>query len=69
MTDIIIDTDVTLFEVGRRLKYLSQRKEKKESQKVKKNKPSTGTVKGKEGKGQMDKGLSHTNVFKRNTYV
>ena len=37
MNDSIIDADATLFEVGRRLKYLSQRKETKLSQKGKKN--------------------------------
>ena len=44
---IIIDADVTLFEVGRLLKYLSQRKEKKESHKAKKNELPI-TDKGKE---------------------
>ena len=49
MTDSIIDIDVALFEVGRRLKYLSQRKEKKLSEKAKKNElPITG--KGMAGK-------------------
>ena len=37
VTGSIIDTDVTLFEVCQLLEYLSQRKEKKESQKAKKN--------------------------------
>ena len=42
MTGSIIDADATLFEVGRRLKYLSQRKEEKLYRKV--------TAKGMEGK-------------------
>ena len=43
----IIDADATLFEVGRRFKYLSQRKEKK--QEGKKNEHPI-TTKGMEGK-------------------
>ena len=51
MTGSIIDADVTLFEVRQLLEYLSQRKEKKESQKAKKNELSLSiTVKGKKGK-------------------
>ena len=42
MNGSIIDADATLFEVGRRLKYLSQRKEEKLYRKV--------TAKGMEGK-------------------
>ena len=45
----ISDEDVTLFEVGRLLEYFPHRKEKKESQKVKKNDLPI-TAKGKEGK-------------------
>jgi hypothetical protein len=43
------DANVTWFEVSRRLEYLQQHKEKKESQKVKKNELPR-TAKGKEGK-------------------
>ena len=58
MTGSIIDTDAALFEVGRRLKYLSQRKEKKLSQKGKKNEHPI-TAKGMEGKratGRRERG-------------
>jgi hypothetical protein len=51
VTGSIIDADVTLFEVCQLLEYLSQRKEKKESQKAKKNELSLFiTAKGKKGK-------------------
>jgi hypothetical protein len=45
----IIDADATLFELGRRLQYFSQRQEKKLSQKWKKNEHPI-TAKGIEGK-------------------
>jgi hypothetical protein len=45
----INDADVTLFEVGRRLEYLPQRNEKKESQKANQNELPI-TAKGEEGK-------------------
>ena len=55
VTGSIIDADVTLFEVGRRrLEYLSQRKEKKESQKAKK-KSSPSLLKERRVRGQMGK--------------
>ena len=52
MTGGIIDADVTLFEVGRRLEYSSQRKEKKEFTHRQRRKMSKYpiTAKGKEGK-------------------
>jgi len=51
VTGSIIDADVTLFEVCQLLEYLSQRQEKKESQKAKKNELSLFiTAKGKKGK-------------------
>ena len=52
MTGSIIDADVTLFEVGRRLEYSSQRKEKKEFTHRQRRKMSKYpiTAKGKEGK-------------------
>ena len=43
------DANVTWFEASRRLEYLQQHKEKKESQKVKKNELPR-IAKGKEGK-------------------
>jgi hypothetical protein len=51
VTGSIIDADVTLFEVGRRLEYSSQRKEKKEFTHRQQRKMSeyTITAKGKEG--------------------
>jgi hypothetical protein len=53
----IIVADVTSFEVGRRLEYLSQRKEKNESQKAKKNElpVSTSLLKERRERGQMGK--------------
>ncbi len=52
MTGSFIDADVTLFEVGRRLEYSSQRKEKKEFTRRQQRKMSKYpiTAKGKEGK-------------------
>jgi hypothetical protein len=57
VTGSIIDADVTLFEVGRRLEYLSHRKEEKESQKTKKNElpVSTSLLKERRERGQMGK--------------
>ena len=55
MTGSIIDTDVPLFEVGRRrLEYLSNRKEKKESQKAKKM-SSPSLLKERRERGQIGK--------------
>ncbi len=56
MTGSIIDADVTLFEVGRRLEYSSQRKEKKEfTQAAKKNEQVPHHCKRKGGKEDKDK--------------
>jgi hypothetical protein len=57
VTGSIIDADVTLFEVRRRLEFLPQRKEENESRKAKKNElpVSTPLLKERRERGQMGK--------------
>ena len=55
MTDSIIDADVTLFEVGRRLEYSSKPKEKKEFTHRQRRKMSKYPITAKEKEGKRTK--------------